>query len=411
MSETIMTEVQTEKPKAKVRFAKTTKVNTTRTLPRLIEKNGTCNIESRTIRGKNIRFISDIFTTLLETQWRMFLSLFALSVVFSWVIFATVYYLIAYSNNDFVESIVEEERYYCVENAPDFISMILFSMETQTTIGYGTRYVTDNCPAAVFLVTVQSILGALLQALLTGIVIAKVQKPKKRGNTILFSKNVCICQDGGERYLYIRIGDLQKSDMIDTHARVVCVKDKITSDGEYISHFRHDLDVYSELYSSRISLKWPIVLQHKITPSSPFWALDEGEVKSGDFELLVFLQGVIESTGMSFQARTSYLPHEILWQHKFKPMSTVVTLSGMFEFDYKQFNETINFPTSTPSTPRKFVRAKYIRSSSPGDYSVGGESGIADMDDVMSTTSSSDSSDLSSASVKYGKVSLNMYGS
>ncbi|XP_061165951.1 ATP-sensitive inward rectifier potassium channel 12-like [Saccostrea echinata] len=408
MPETISTDIDTEKPRAKVRFAKTTKVNLTRTLPRLIEKNGTCNIESRTIRGKNIRFMSDIFTTLLETQWRLFLSLFALSVVFSWVLFATVYFLIAYSNGDFEEKSYEEDRLFCVENTPDFISMILFSMETQTTIGYGSRYVTDHCPAAVFMVTVQSILGALLQALLTGIVIAKVQKPKKRGNTILFSKSVCICQDGEDKYMYIRVGDLQKSDMIDMHARAVCVKDKITSDGEYISHFRHDLDLCNELNSSRISLRWPVVLQHKITPASPFWALDEGEIKSADFELLVFLQGVIESTGMSFQARTSYLSHEILWQHKFKPMSTVCTTSGVFQFDYKQFNETINFPSTTPSPGKKFFRAKYVRSSSPGDHSLGGESGIADMDDALSTNSDS-STDISNDSTKYGKVSLNMY--
>lgn len=408
MTETISSpDTHSEKPKAKVRFAKTTKVNTSRCLPRLIEKNGTCNIESRTIRRKNIRFISDIFTTLLETQWRMFLSVFALSVVFSWVLFATVYFLIAHTNGDFEDSLVVEERPYCVENAPDFISMILFSMETQTTIGYGTRYVTENCPAAVFMVTVQSILGALLQALLTGIVIAKVQKPKKRGNTILFSKSVCICQDGDDRYLYIRVGDLQKSDMIDMHARAVCVKDKITTDGEYISHFRHDLDLSSELNSHYISLRWPLVLQHKITPCSPFWALDEGEIKSADFELIVFLQGVIESTGMSFQARTSYLPHEILWQHKFKPMSTVCTASGVFEFDFKQFNETIHFPSTTPSVLRNFVKTRYMRSSSPGDYSVGGESGIADMDDVLSTNS--DSTDASNDSSKYQKVTISMY--
>lgn len=88
-------------------------------------------------------------------------------------------------------------------------------------------------------------------------------------------------------------------------------------------------------------------------------------------------------------------------------MSTVCTPSGVFEFDYKQFNETIHFPSSTPSVLKKFVRARYMRSSSPGDYSLGGESGIADMDDVISTNS--DSTDLSNDSTKYQKVSINMY--
>ena len=32
------------------------------------------------------------------------------------------------------------------------------------------------------------------------------------------------------------------------------------------------------------------------------------------------LEGVTESTSMTFQARTSYLPHEILWGHRFEPM-------------------------------------------------------------------------------------------
>jgi hypothetical protein len=82
-----------------------------------------------------------------------------------------------------------------VANTPDFFAMLLFSMETQTTIGYGSRYVNDECTGVIFVIMLQSIWGALLQALLTGVVIAKIQKPTKRGNTILFSKNVCISQE------------------------------------------------------------------------------------------------------------------------------------------------------------------------------------------------------------------------
>ena len=32
------------------------------------------------------------------------------------------------------------------------------------------------------------------------------------------------------------------------------------------------------------------------------------------------LEGTIESTSMTFQARTSYLPNEIMWGHRFEPM-------------------------------------------------------------------------------------------
>ena len=38
------------------------------------------------------------------------------------------------------------------------------------------------------------------------------------------------------------------------------------------------------------------------------------------FELHVALEGTTESTSTTFQARTSYLAHEILWGQRFEPM-------------------------------------------------------------------------------------------
>ena len=41
----------------------------------------------------------------------------------------------------------------------DFTSAILFSIETQHTIGYGSRYTTEECAGAVFVMMIQSIFG------------------------------------------------------------------------------------------------------------------------------------------------------------------------------------------------------------------------------------------------------------
>ena len=38
------------------------------------------------------------------------------------------------------------------------------------------------------------------------------------------------------------------------------------------------------------------------------------------FELHVSLEGTIETTSMNFQARSSYLPDEIEWGHRFEPI-------------------------------------------------------------------------------------------
>lgn len=50
--------------------------------------------------------------------------------------------------------------------------------------------------------------------------------------------------------------------------------------------------------------------------------------------------GVIESTGMTTQARSSYLPNEILWGHRFETLVSFKKETGEHEVDYSLFNNT-----------------------------------------------------------------------
>ena len=47
----------------------------------------------------------------------------------------------------------------CVYGVNSFTAAFLFSIETQVTIGYGTRAITDKCPEAILLLLIQSLLG------------------------------------------------------------------------------------------------------------------------------------------------------------------------------------------------------------------------------------------------------------
>lgn len=67
---------------------------------------------------------------------------------------------------------------------------LLRARETQTSIGYGVRSVTEECPAAVAAVVLQCIAGCVLDASVVGAVMAKMAKPKKRNETLVFSENV-----------------------------------------------------------------------------------------------------------------------------------------------------------------------------------------------------------------------------
>lgn len=52
----------------------------------------------------------------------------------------------------------------CVDNVNGFISAFLFSIETETTIGYGHRVITDQCPVGTMLLLLQAILGSMVNA-------------------------------------------------------------------------------------------------------------------------------------------------------------------------------------------------------------------------------------------------------
>lgn len=48
----------------------------------------------------------------------------------------------------------------------------------------------------------------LHQALMTGLVFAKLSRPKKRAETLLFSKTALICKRDGQMCLVFRVGDM-----------------------------------------------------------------------------------------------------------------------------------------------------------------------------------------------------------
>ena len=78
--------------------------------------------------------------------------------------------------------------------------------------------------------------------------------------------------------------------------------------------FGSDLDGYCD----QIQPFWPIVLSHKIDKSSPLWDLGPKDIKSRQFEIILTLEGCTPETGTTVQARTSYLPTEVLWGQQFE---------------------------------------------------------------------------------------------
>ncbi|XP_035740701.1 uncharacterized protein LOC118449795 isoform X1 [Vespa mandarinia] len=317
---------------------------------RAVLKNGDCNVLQSRISRRSLRFLQDIFTTLVDTQWRWTLLCFALSFLLSWLGFAVIWWLIAFTHGDFEERHlppfqVENNWTPCIYNIFSFTSCFLFSIETQHTIGYGSRSTTEECPEAIFVMCIQSVAGVMIQAFMVGIVFAKMSRPKQRTQTLLFSKNAVICQRDGELCLMFRVGDMRKSHIIGAAVRAQMIRSRTTKEGEILSQNQHELAVGTDGQNGNLFFIWPTTIVHKINAESPFYNLSAEDMLTERFEVVVILEGTIESTGQTTQARSSYLPQEILWGHRFEPMVMYSKERQGYEVDYSLFDSTTQVDT------------------------------------------------------------------
>src|SRR6218665_290162 len=306
---------------------------------RIVFKSGECNVSRANIKKRRQRYMADIFTTLIDIKWRWNLLNFLLAFILSWLFFALAWWLIAFSHGD-LNAFRRSDLKPCVEGVHDFPSALLFSIETQQTIGFGSRHTNPHCPEAILAMMCQSCFGVIIQALMTGLVFAKLSRPKKRAETLLFSKNAVICRRDGQLCLLFRVGDMRKSQIVEAHVRAIMIKKRVTSEGEVVPLYQYDLQLEDGDWDSRLFMVWPVIVEHRITKESPLWEMSAEDLHKAHFELVVVLEGIVESTGMTTQARTSYLPDEILWGHRFEHLVTFQKESGQYLIDYSRFHWT-----------------------------------------------------------------------
>ncbi|XP_009297143.1 G protein-activated inward rectifier potassium channel 3 [Danio rerio] len=310
---------------------------------RYVEKNGRCNVQHGNMR-ETYRYLTDIFTTLVDLNWRCSLLVFVMAYAVTWLFFGAIWYLIAYCRGD-LDHLEDESWTPCVNNVNGFISAFLFSIETETTIGYGYRVITDQCPVGTMLLLLQAILGSMVNAFMVGCMFVKISQPNKRAETLVFSRNAVISLRDDKLCLMFRVGDLRSSHIVGANMRAKLIKSKQTQEGEFIPLDQTDISVGFETGDDRLFLVSPLVISHEIDVRSPFWDMSQNQLEKEDFEIVVILEGMVEATGMTCQARSSYLAEEVMWGHRFSPMMCLA--EGFFDVDYGAFHHT--FEVDTPS--------------------------------------------------------------
>lgn len=325
---------------------------------RFVKKNGQCNVVFNNMEDKPRRYLADIFTTCVDIRWRYLLLIFTTTFLLSWLLFGLVFWGVALAHGDFDlhipvkegeshSTVLEEQDKWrpCILHIQGFIGAFLFSIETQTTIGYGFRCVTEECPIAVVTVVVQSIVGCIIDSFMIGTIMAKMVRPKKRAQTLLFSHHAVIAMRDGKLCLMWRLGNMRKSHIVEAHVRAQLIKPHVTAEGEYLPLEQTDIDVGYDDGLDRLFLVSPLVVVHEINKNSPLYNMNHTDLQKEDFEIVVILEGMVEATAMTTQARSSYLAKEILWGHRFEPV--VFEKGDRYHVDYSHFHKTYEVP-STP---------------------------------------------------------------
>lgn len=131
------------------------------------------------------------------------LTLFLGSFFFSWFFFGIMCFIVAYYHGDFLFDAITGERLGhgqdpCIYGVTNFVSMLLYSITTQTTIG-GSQYASEECPETIFLYIMQMMCGAAIEGSMVSVVYAKILRPPRLWTKLKFSDKAVVRTKPGSR--------------------------------------------------------------------------------------------------------------------------------------------------------------------------------------------------------------------
>ncbi|MDX5482275.1 MAG: ion channel [Hymenobacteraceae bacterium] len=188
---------------------------------------------------------------------------------------------------------------------PPFLNAFFFSVQTFTTVGYGV--LSPHGVAMNLVVTLESLLGWVGFAMITGVVFGRFSKPHVR---ILYSNNAVVAPEREGKTLQFRLANKRNNVLLEMEAKVLLM----VHDAGYDRHYYNLKLEQSSLHF--FPLNWTI--KHHIDKDSPLYNVTAEQLKQQGAEILILVKGYDESFGQYIHSRFSYRYDEILWNTRFK---------------------------------------------------------------------------------------------
>lgn len=191
-----------------------------------------------------------------------------------------------------------------------FMDAFFFSSQTLTTVGYG--HVAPMGMAANAVAAIESLVGILIFALVTGLIYGRFARPRAY---IVFSNNLLVSPYKGGRALMLRIATYKNNHLTDVEATVT-IAIHIEENGKPVTRFYPLPLEYPRVNS--LALSWTIV--HPIDDKSPLYGYSEEDMINSKMELIVSIKAFDDHFSNIVQQRTSYTYREMVYGARFLPM-------------------------------------------------------------------------------------------
>jgi inward rectifier potassium channel len=277
--------------------------------------------------------------SLYHTLLRMHRGKFLLAIFFFYTVmnllFATIYVINGVEHLEGVATAGEN-------GMPGFIQAFFFSSQTLTTVGYG--HVSPEGLGANIIASLESFLGILSFALVTGLLYGRFTRPKAY---LKFSHNGLIAPHKGKKAFMCRMASYKNNHLTEVEAQLT-VAYHVNENGSIVTRFYPMKLEISKINS--MALSWTLV--HLIDEDSPLFGMGHQDMKEAGIEVMVFVKGFDDHFSNTVQQRTSYTINEITYGAKFLPMfrraqdgnSTILELDKINAF------EKVNLPETETST-------------------------------------------------------------
>lgn len=275
---------------------------------RLLNRDGSTNL-----RKTGIPFLQrySIYHTLLKMSQGRFLLMVFLFYTVTNLVFACIYMAVGIDKLAGTEAGGGFFR--------NFSQAFFFSSQTMTTVGYG--HVSPSGLVANTIASVESFLGIMTFALVTGMFYARFSRPKA---FLRFSDNFLIAPYKEGKALMFRLATYKNNELTDVEAQVTLALQVNESGGRMTRFFPMRLEIAR---INSLALSWTCV--HHINEESPLFGMTQKEMEEGNVEIMVTIKGFDDHFSNTVQQRTSFTQGEMVYGARFLPMYER-TASGAF---------------------------------------------------------------------------------